>query len=84
MEGEGVAPKKIPKLEKLSDDFIDKRDSKALLAEEMTGIETQMLALMAEHGITRYRFGDQELILQPGKNHVKAKTVKVEGEEPEE
>ncbi len=81
MAREGVAAKQIPKLENLGDDFIEKRDAKATLAEEMTAIETEMLELMGEHGITRYRFGDQELVLKPRKNHVKANKVNVEGQE---
>lgn len=36
---------------------------------------------MATLGLTKYRFSDQEMILKPGKTHVKVKTVKVEGVE---
>ena len=42
-------------------------------------IEAQMAEIMEEHGIARYKFSDQEMILKRGKVRVKIKTVKVEG-----
>jgi len=80
----GVSLPKIKALETLGYKFIDIRDQKSELAEELGAIETKMLDLMAEKGIERYRFGDQELILKKGKNHAKVRTIKVEpGEEQE-
>jgi hypothetical protein len=85
MKGPGVEQVSDKKLDKLGDDFISIRDDKAKLAEELTAIEAKALDRMAELGITRYRFSDQEMILTPGKTHVKIKTVKSEGvEETEE
>ena len=83
MEGKGVAPVTDKKLTKLGEDFIDKRDSKATLAEEMTGLETKIKDRMAEVGIEVYRFGDQEMRIKLGKAHVKVKTVKNEGADEE-
>ena len=81
----GVSLPKIKALETLGYKFIDIRDKKSELAEELGAIETKMLDLMAEKGIERYRFGDQELLLKKGKNHAKVRTVKVEpGEEDNE
>jgi hypothetical protein len=80
----GVSLPKIKALETLGYKFIDIRDQKSELAEELGAIETKMLDLMAEKGIERYRFGDQGLILKKGKNHAKVRTIKVEpGEEQE-
>lgn len=83
VEGPGVAPVKVKKLDVLGEKFITARDEKALLAEDMTVIEKQMAEVMAENNITRYRFSDQEMFLKPGKTHVKIKTVKSEGAEVE-
>jgi hypothetical protein len=81
----GVSLPKIKALETLGYKFIDIRDKKAKLAEDLGAVETKMLELMAEKGIERYRFGDQELLLKKGKNHAKVRTIKVEpGEEQED
>jgi len=84
MEGPGVAEVKDKKLEKLADDFCEKRDAKAELAEQMTGVETKILDRMAELGINRFRYADREAIIKPGKNHVRIKVVKIGDGEPEE
>jgi len=84
MNGPGVEQVSDKKLDKLGDDFISIRDDKAKLAEELTAIEAKALERMAELGITRYRFSDQEMVLTPGKSHVKIKTVKAEGVEEDE
>lgn len=83
-EAPGVAPVKVKALETLGYKFRDLRDEKAELAEEMGKVESKMLDIMAEKGIERYRFGDQELCLKKGKNHAKIKTVKVETDENQE
>ena len=80
MEGEGVAPIKDKKLEKLAEDFIENRDTKAKLAEELTGVETKIFDRMTELKITQFRFADQIVTIKPGKNHIKIKTVKGEAE----
>lgn len=81
--GAGVGLVKDKKLTKLGDEFIDKRDSKADLAKEMTALETKIKDRMAELNIEVYRFGDQEMRIELGKAHVKVKTVKNEGVEEE-
>ena len=83
LEGAGVAPIKDKKLEEWAEDFIEKRDAKALMAEEMTALEAKMLDRMSEKQIQVFRFADQELRLKPGKTHVKIKKVKNEGAEGE-
>lgn len=76
MEGPGVAPPKFKDLDRLGDKFIDVRDQKAALAEKLGDIEKQIAEKMVEHGMGRYKFSDQEIILKPGKTHIKIKTVK--------
>lgn len=81
MQGEGVAPLRYKDIDRLADKFIEVRDSKAELAKELTKIEGRIAEAMEEHGITKYTFSDQEVILKTGKTHVKIKTVKAEGVE---
>lgn len=81
IEGAGVSQKKDKKLEELGYEFIEARDEKAKLATEMTALETKMKDRMAVLGISVYKFGDQEMRIDPGKSHVKIKTVKVESSE---
>lgn len=79
MNGPGVAPPRYKELDRLADKFIDVRDAKAELATQLGKIETQIAEAMQEHGIKRYQFSDQEIVIKEGKVHVKVKTVKVEG-----
>ena len=91
MEGPGVAPVKDRKLDKLCDEFIELRDSRAQMAEDLGATEVKILDRMNELQITVHRFGDQIAKIQPGKTHVKIKTVKADegydgkftGESPE-
>ena len=83
LTGPGVEVPRIKKLDQLGDKFIEIRDEKAELAEKLGDTEKSMIEVMVENGISKYRFGDQEITIKPGKNHVKIKTVKVEGAEPE-
>ncbi len=79
VEGPGISPVKIKELDRLADRFIEKRDAKADLASDITKIEGQMAEIMEEHGISKYKFSDQEVVLKKGKVHIKVKSVKVEG-----
>lgn len=81
MEGPGVSTQKFKDIDRLGDKFIEIRDQKAKLATDLGKVEEKIAAAMGEHGITKYRFADQEVILKPGKTHVKIKTVKAEGVE---
>jgi len=81
MEGAGVAPVRYKDIDRLADKFIEIRDEKAELAGKLGELEEQIADLMVDHGITKYTFSDQEVILKAGKAHVKIKTVKSEGVE---
>jgi len=81
VEGPGVSPIKLKELDRLGDKYIEVRDKKAELATELNGIENKMADIMVEKGITTYRWSDQEMIVKPGKTHIKVKTVKSEGVE---
>lgn len=78
MEGPGVAPPKYKDLDRLGDKFIEVRDEKAELASKLGDIEVSIAEKMVEHGLNKYKFSDQEIILKPGKTHIKIKTVKAD------
>ncbi len=84
IEGEGVAPPRYKDIDRLADKFIDVRDQKAELATQLTKIEGQIAEAMADHGIAKYKFSDQEVILKTGKTHIKVRTIKVEGNDGKE
>lgn len=75
---EGVMPKKDKKLDTLCDKFIELRDERAALAEQLGATETKILDRMAELKLTLHRFADQEATIKPGKPHVKIRTVKAD------
>jgi hypothetical protein len=83
MEGPGVALPKDKVLDKLGDKYIELRDKKAKLAEEITALDKKAVDRMTEMGITRYRFGDQEMIVKPGATHIKVRSVQVGNENGE-
>lgn len=76
IEGPGVAPFKDSALTKLGGKLDDLRDQRATLAEQITQAEKSAVERMIELGISRYRYGDREMILKPGNAHVKTKEVK--------
>lgn len=83
VEGPGVSQPKFKDLDRLGDKFITLRDEKAELATKLTKVEGDIIDCMTGHGLTTYKFSDQVMLINPGKTHVKIKTVKVRGEEPE-
>jgi hypothetical protein len=82
VEGPGVSIPKFKDLDRLADRFIEIRDQKAELAEKLGDLDKQIAEKMTEHGLSRYKFSDQEVILKPGKTHVKINTVKAGSSEP--
>lgn len=81
IEGEGVAPKRIKPIEVAADAYVDARDARMKLTEKEVEKRGKLIDLMKEHGLTKYRFGDEEVELKPGKDGVKVK--KVDGTETE-
>lgn len=79
MDGPGVGVEKFKDLDRLGDKFIEIRDEKAALATKLRDTERKLAELMADKGITRYRFGDQEIVIKIGATHIKIKTIKVDG-----
>lgn len=81
MEGPGVGQVKHRDIDRLGDKFIEIRDEKAALATKLGETEKAIVDKMVEKGLTKYTFGDQEVIVKPGKNHIRIRTIKVEGAE---
>lgn len=81
MEGPGVGQVKDRVLERLGGKLDDLRDQRATLAEQITQAEKTAVERMKEKGLSRYRYGDREMILKPGSDHIKCKEVKGDGAE---
>lgn len=79
MEGPGVSPVRYKDLDRLSDQFQDKKEERSEMSEEITKLEQRICDKMQEYNLTKYRYRDQEVIYKPGKIHIKIKTVKAEG-----
>lgn len=84
VEGPGVSLPVDKALDKLGDEFIETRDKKAKLASKLGDLEKKIIEHMNEKGLKSYRFGDQEMEVKETKLHVKVKTVKVDGVDPDE
>lgn len=80
VEGPGVSPPKFKDLDRLADKFIEIRDQKAELATKLGETEKKIAEKMQEHGLSKYKFSDQEVVLKEGKIHIKIKTVKATAE----
>lgn len=76
MDGPGVGEFKDKKLDALCDEFVETRDQKAQLAENLGEIEAKILDRMGELELTVHRFSDQVATVKAGKNHIKIKTIK--------
>lgn len=76
IEGPGVSPPRFKDLDRLADRFIETRDQKANLATQLGDLEKKIAEKMQEHGLTKYRFSDQEVVVKAGSVHIKIKTVK--------
>ena len=79
--GEGITAPKDKKLDALADQFVDLRDSKAEIAEQITQVEKNIIDRMVELKLEKYRYADREVTIKYGKAHVKTKEVKNEGSE---
>lgn len=91
--GPGVAPVSIPKINKLADIYVQRRDARMeLLKKEVEAKEDLILAIHDHieeigedvNGEVVYRYEDTVVILKPGEEKLKVKSaVTGEGEEAE-
>ena len=66
----------IPELEDAGGEYRDTRDRRMVLTEAEVGMKTGLLALMRKHGKTHYTFDGLEILVIPGEDDVKVRTVK--------
>lgn len=79
MTGPGVEQPKFKDIDRAADSLHDLLEERAKISENITSHEKKVAEKMGEHGLTRYVYRDQEVILKPGKTHIKIKTVKASG-----
>lgn len=79
LSGPGVAPVRFKDIDRAADALHDLLEQRATLSENITAAEKKVLDKMDEHGLTAYQYRDQEVKVEPGKIHVKIKSVKASG-----
>lgn len=79
ISGPGVAPQRFKDIDRAADSLQDLLEQRAKLSEGITAAEKKVLERMDEHQLTTYKYRDQEVKVDPGKIHVKIKTVKAQG-----
>lgn len=75
IEGEGVAQKRIKKIEALADAYVETRDTRMTWTKKECEARDTLIQAMTDNGLTRYSYGDQEIVIKGGKAKVKVKTV---------
>ena len=81
ISGPGVSPVVHKDIDRLADQLHDVLEEKSELATEVTKLTGKIVEKMNEYQITKYKFRDQEVIIEGGKVKVKLKTVKSENPE---
>lgn len=84
ISGPGVAPVKDRKLDSLCDKFVELKDNRATITEEIGDTEAMILDRMGELGIKVHKFGDQIATIKDGKRHVKTKLIRTDNGEVED
>lgn len=91
MTGDGVAPVSIPEIDKLCEPYIRERDKRMALTPKEVKAKENLIEAIHKHiragtlhpdsdGIVIYRFDDLKIILKPGKETLKVKSVDDEEE----
>lgn len=75
IEGEGVAPKKIPAVEKAASKYVGIRDERMALTKKEVDARAVLINAMHEANVAIYRFDDLEVKLKAGEEKVKVRTV---------
>ena len=72
----GTEPKKIAEVEKAAKQYRQDRDARMeLLADEVES-RAKLMEAMTKHGLTEYKYDDQEVRIVEGETKVKVRTVK--------
>lgn len=74
IEGEGVAPKKIPAVEKAADKYVEIRDKRMAMTEQEVTARAGLIEMMHEHKLTVYTYDDYKITMEP-REKIKVRTV---------
>lgn len=92
IEGKGVAPVSIPRINKLCDAYIRERDKRCAQTPNEVAAKQKLIEAIHAHadqigkdrnGELVYRYGETVIILKPGKETLKVKEVSAEEGETE-
>lgn len=86
MVGDGVAPASIPEIDKLCEKYVHERDKRCALTPKEIEAKGNLIAAIHKHvkagtlhpdsdGAVVYRYDDLRVILKPGKETLKIKSV---------
>jgi len=80
MEGEGVSRRKIKAVETASDNYVEVRDKRMKLTEQEVEARAVLIQKMRDNNITEYVYDDHKVLLVPGKDKVKVRTIDGDGD----
>lgn len=75
VEGEGVSQKKIPAIEKAASKYVSVRDERMALTKKEVDARAVLINAMKENNTVLYRYDDMEVVLKPGDEKVKVRSV---------
>lgn len=92
IEGPGVAPVRIPKIEALADDYFKEKEKRCQQTPKEIAAKNKLIEALHEHAeeigrnptdqSIRYQYGDMVVLLKPGKEALQVKEVRAfEGED---
>ncbi len=90
-DGPGINTVKIPSIHKTADEYVSARDKRCRMSPKEIAAKTKLMDLLHKHedkigrgpdGILRYHYGDEVIILEPGKERLKIRAS--DDDEPED
>lgn len=84
VEGPGVAPVRIPKLDKAVDEYVNERDARSEMSPKEKAAKQKVIDLMIQNqdkiGVNEnndlvYRCGDETVTLKPGKPDLRVRRL---------
>ncbi len=89
IEGPGVAPISIPRIDKLAAAYVRERDKRCEMTPKEIAAKQKLISALHDNvdkigrdkdGVLTYRFDDMVIVLKPGKESLKVKAIDTEGE----
>lgn len=75
VEGPGVSRPKIKAIEVAADDYVEVRDKRMAMTTKEIAARTKLVDVMKKHGLLRYQFSDHEVVMVPGQDKVRVRTI---------